>query len=252
MPHPLQALAYLLLGYFALQIVLNVIVRAAAQRSPQRAQAALAGSFWAGVVNSLYFVAASVWLHQAGIAPNRGPDKSTVWWALAGIPAGVALWYGSAKARGLGIRLFGSSNIVSGEDAILHFPPSPAYVNWGIANLTFIQPIGREVFLRGAFLPVAVGELGWGWGLAATLLAELAPRLNVVWLPLTLLYSAAMCLLFYLSGSALCGLVAACVSGCIHSIVLAYITVRGEDRRSDSEIEESIRRRPRRVRGKQP
>jgi hypothetical protein len=78
--------------------------------------------------------------------------------------------------------------------------------------------------------------------------AELAPRLNVVWLPLTLLYSLTMCGLFYLSGSALCGLIAAVTSGCIHSIALAYLAVRGASRQTEAELEESIRRRPKRIR----
>jgi hypothetical protein len=248
MPHPLQALVYVLLGYLALQILLNVLVRTAAQRSSTRALTALKGSFWAGVVNAIFFIAASVWLHQSGIAPNRGPDENTKWWALAGLPAGIALWFFSAKARGLGIRLFGSSNIISGDDAILHMPPSPAYINWGIANQTFIQPLGRELFLRGAFLPLAVLHLGWGLAIPATLLVELAPRLNVVWLPLTLLHGLSMITLFWLSGGALTGLIASAVSGCMHSFALVYLSARNQRMQNDSELAEVILKQPRRKR----
>ena len=46
----------------------------------------LKGSFWAEVTNA-FFIAASYWLHMAGIAPNRPKDDHTVRWAL-GMPCG--------------------------------------------------------------------------------------------------------------------------------------------------------------------
>src|SRR5258706_9193917 len=108
MPSAPLVLLYVLGGYFALQVALNLAVRALAQRNDNRALMALTGSFWASVINALYFIVAAVLLHVWSVAPNRGLGPRTVWWALGGLPLGVALWYFSAKARGLGIRLFGT------------------------------------------------------------------------------------------------------------------------------------------------
>src|SRR5947207_10978236 len=108
MPHPLHALLLALAGYVALQILLNLVIRALVVRSPNRAITALKRSFWANVANALYFIAAAALLHIWKLAPNRPPGSQTLWWALGGIPIGIALWYLSAKARGLGLRLFGS------------------------------------------------------------------------------------------------------------------------------------------------
>jgi hypothetical protein len=243
-----KVLLYVLAGYFVLQIVLNLGVRAAAQRSANRALTALKGSFWASMVNALYFIVAAILLHVYNVAPNRGLGPYTLWWALGGVPLGVGLWYLSAKARGLGIRFFGTSNLVAGEDAILRFPPAPQYLTWGVANQALVQPLGRELFLRGAFLPIAIDHFGWGWAVAATVLVELVPRLNVVWLPWTLLYSLSMCLLFYLSGGALCGLITASVCGLIHSVVIAYIAAREDHQAKEVSLEHSVRSLPRRMR----
>jgi hypothetical protein len=248
MPAAPLVLLYVLLGYFALQVVLNLTVRSLAQRSPQRAVTALTGSFWASVVNALYFIVAAVLLHLWKVAPNRPLPAHVWWWALAALPLGAGLWYLSAKARGLGISLFGKSNLVAGEDAILRFPPDPSYLTWGVANQALLQPLGRELFMRGVFLPVAVQHYGWGWGIAATLLVELVPRLNVVWLPLTLLYCGTMCLLFYVTGGALTGLLAAAVSGLLHSVGLAALARREASRDAVEQLERSVRRTPRRIR----
>jgi hypothetical protein len=219
--HPLQALLAVLGGYFALQIVQNIIIRALAVRSPQRIRTVIKGSFWASVVNAVYFIVVAILLHIWNLAPNDKPSHMA-FWALMGLPCGAALWWLSAQARALGIRWFGYSNIVAGEDAVLRHPPDPQYIGWGITNQSIIQPLGRELFLRGAFLPMVVASYGWAWGIAATLIVEIAPRLNVVWLPLTLTYSLFMCGLYYSSDSALCGLVAAAVSGMLHSCSLAF------------------------------
>lgn len=248
MPSAPLAVLYVLAGYFALQLALNLSVRSLAQRSANRPLTALKGSFWSSYINALYFIVAAILLHYYNIAPNRGLGPHTLWWALGGVPLGVVLWYLSAKARGLGVQLFGPSNLVSGEDAILRFPPAPQYLIWGVANQALVQPLGRELFMRGAFLPIAIDHFGWGWAVGATLLVELVPRLNVVWLPLTLLYSLSMCLLFYVTGGALCGLITAAVCGLIHSVVVAYIAARESSTEAEARLEHSARRIPRRIR----
>jgi hypothetical protein len=142
------------------------------------------------------------------------------------MPLGIVLWYVLVMARRLGIAVFGPSQLIAAEDAILNLIPHPRYLSWGLLNLAVIQPLGRELFMRGVFLPVVALNLGWGWAVGATLVIELWLRMNVVWLFANALYVLFMCGLFYLSGNALCGLVAASVAGLIHGIALAYVAFK--------------------------
>jgi isoprenylcysteine carboxyl methyltransferase (ICMT) family protein YpbQ len=222
----LAPLAYALAGYFILQVLLLVLL--AAWRRRQRTPAAmLTGAFWGGVISALYFIIASVMMHIWGMAPNReSPGQNMLWWGLAGVPLGILLWYLQALGRRWGIMLFGASQLAAAEDVILQALPHPRYFGWGIINLAVIQPLGRELFMRAVLLPVVAMNLGWGWGIGATLIVELLLKLNVVWAIATLFYTGMMCALFYLSGNALCGLVAASVAGLIHALALAQHGLR--------------------------
>jgi hypothetical protein len=74
--------------------------------------------------------------------------------------------------------------------------------------------------MRGMLLPAVVRHMGWGWGIAATLIVEMLLRLNIAWVFQTLLYALVMCALYYLTGAALCGLTAAMTVGVIQAAVL--------------------------------
>jgi hypothetical protein len=222
----LAPLAYTVLGYIALQVLLNVGLRFWLVRTKRKAIHALIATFWSGVFNALYFIVISVLLHIWGLAPNAVGDKNYALLALVGLPAGAVLWYLLTIARKAGLELFGRGDIVAAEDAILRVPPDLRYVGWGIVNLAILQPLGRELFMRGVFFPVLLSHYGLGPAVAITLLVEFFLRMNIVWLFHTALYSLAMCLLFYYTGSALTGLVAASVAGLLHGSALAYMSSR--------------------------
>jgi hypothetical protein len=235
---PLEPLAYTLLGYFVLQILLNFLVAALRRRSQHPQLLLLLGAFWSGFGGALYFVVAAVLLHIFDLAPNtETPPAGMLWWGLAGLPLGILLWYLQAMGRRLGLMIFGLSQLVAAEDAILRIPPHPRYVSWGLINVAAIQPLGRELFMRGVFLPVVALNLGWTWAVGTTVVIELLLRLNVVWVFATLLYVLMMCTLFYLSGNALCGLIAAAVAGLIHGLALMQLGFRRVEREPGSGME---------------
>jgi len=238
-PFDLMPLLYALAGYLALQVMLNLGLGLWLNRRGRRPVLMLQATFWSSVVNGLYFTVAAVLLHIYQLVPNRGLPPATGWWALGGLPLGVLLWYLTAQARRLGLALFGKGELIASEDAVLTFPPSPRYLGWGVANLTVIQPLGRELFMRGAFLPAVIATFGWGWALASLLVVELLLKLNVVWLLQTVLYTLFMCALFYFSGSALAGLIAAAVSGLLHAVALAYLGRKQLERSSRQRLEEA-------------
>lgn len=224
---PLVPLAYALLGYFGLQLILSIAIRTWLKRAKAQPIAAVTTAFWAGIIGALYLVVISVLLHIWNLAPNtERPPAHMLWWGLGGVPLGVVLWYVLVMARRLGITAFGSSQLIAAEDAILNFIPHPRYLSWGLINLAVIQPLGRELFMRGVFLPVVALNMGWGWAVGTTLVIELWLRMNVVWLFANIFYVFMMCGLFYLSGNALCGLVAASVAGLIHGVALASVAIR--------------------------
>lgn len=219
-------------GYVVLQLMLNIAAGFVIQRSRIRAITAVKAAFLSTIVNALYFLAAAVLLHAFRWVPNTPPKTNYGWLALAGLPYGLAVWYITTLGRKLGIELFGRADLIPAEDAALHVaarpgtPLSERYLGWGVVNLTTLQPLGRELFLRGALLPAVALQFGWLWAIAAALLIELLLRLNVVWLFQTLAYSLLMCGMFILTGSALTGLVAAGLSGLIHGLALIHIAGR--------------------------
>ncbi len=224
----LVPLAWTLLGYLALQVLLNVINGIRIRRAVHKMLAALTGSFWGGVIGALYLVVLSALLHIWRLAPNTPqPPANMLWQGLCGLPLGAALWYLVVMARKLGIAVFGPSQLLAAEDVILRTLPAPRYLGWGVINLAVIQPLGRELFMRGVLLPLVAMSWGWGPAVVATLVIEFLLRLNVVWVFATGLYALAMCGLFYLTGNALCGLVAASVAGLIHGVALAYTSLTG-------------------------
>jgi hypothetical protein len=217
---PLVPMLIALAGYLVLQLVLNLLSALYLRGKEPEARNVLKATFWAGVVNALYFTTAAVLLHILRAAPNRPPHHNYGLLALLGVPIGPVLWYATAWGRKIGLALFGRGELVAGEDAVLRVPPSDRYIGWGIVNLAVLQPLGRELFLRGAFLPTVALTFGWGWAVAATLIVELLLRMNIVWVFQTLIYALIMCGLFISTGTALTGLVAAGVSGAIQGLVL--------------------------------
>jgi membrane protease YdiL (CAAX protease family) len=207
-------------------VLLNLGLRFWLVRTKKQAIHALTATFWSGVFNALYFIVVSVLLHVWKLAPDKHPEYSFGLLALIGIPAGVLLWYLSTLARKAGLELFGRGDIVAAEDAILRVPPDMRYLTWGVLNLALIQPLGRELFMRGVFLPVLLSQYGLWPALGITLVVEFFLRMNIVWLFQTALYSLAMGLMYYYSGSALSGLVAACIAGLLHGSALAYMGMR--------------------------
>lgn len=235
----LVPIVYGLAVYLGLQVILNLI-NAWYVRRIQKPIALVKASFWSSVINALYFIVLSAVLHIQGLAPNSEQQpQNMLWWGLAGIPAGIVIWYLQAQARRVGMRLFGSSALVAAEDAVLRYVPHPRYLSWGLVNVGLLQPMGRELFMRGVFLPIVVFNLGWGWGIGATLIIEFLLRLNVVWAPATAVYSLAMCGLFALTGNALCGLVAAAVAGFIHGTALLQVSLRRSARERAGQVEQA-------------
>jgi Co/Zn/Cd efflux system component len=229
---PLTPLLWVLAAYLALQLLLNLVLNLLLARGARTPQRALQGTFWAAVINALFFIAAAALLHYFGCVPERPPHHNYGLLALLGLPLGPLLWYVTTWGRKLGLGLFGRGELIAAEDAVLRVPPAPRYLGWGVANLALLQPLGRELFLRGAFLASVQPALGWGAAIAATLIVELLLRLNIVWLFQTLIYALSMCALFWLTHSALTGLVAAGVSGLIQAAVLIKlggVRLRAED-----------------------
>ena len=222
----LAALAYSILGYIVLQILLNIGLRAWLVRTKKKAIHALIATFWSGVFNALYFITLAVLLHIWDLAPNGEPRQNYAMLALLGVPLGALLWYLLTIARKAGLELFGRGDIVAAEDAILRVPPDLRYVVWGILNLAFIQPLGRELFMRGVFFPVLLAHYGLWPAAGITVFIEFFLRMNIVWLFHTAIYGLAMCLLFYYTGTALTGLVAASIAGLLHGSALAYMGQR--------------------------
>lgn len=224
---PIGPTAYALAGYLALQLLLNVIIRLSLRRKGALAVQALTATFWSSIINALYFLVAAVMLHIYGYAPNRSePNHNYLLLALVGIPLGPVLWYLTTLGRKAGLSLFGRGGLIAAEDAILSVPPEPRYIGWGVINLAVIQPTGRELFMRGALLPTVLQTTGWPLAIAASLVVELLLKLNVAWALQTISYTLAMCLLYYATGTALSGLVAASISGAIQSAVLIRIGLR--------------------------
>ena len=229
---PLAPYLYALGGYLALQILLNALLRQSIARRKDRAVAMLTGTFWAGLANGLYFVAAAIVLNILGAAPTATEIPANFWWlVLAGLPAGAGLWYLSVQARKLGLALFGDGELIASEDAILRLPPHPRYITLGLVNQVLIQPLGREAFFRAALFPTVAAMAarnstpvaGWLWAILIIIVLELMLRLNIVWVFQTLVYSITLCLLYLMTGSALTGLVAAMTAGALHGVALVYI-----------------------------
>ncbi|MCC7477490.1 hypothetical protein IT575_03435 [bacterium] len=248
---PLAGIGWALTGYLVLQLLLNIInvryVRGAEAR--RRPLALIICAFWSGVANALYFVGAAVLLRVLGLVDNTPPAPGLPGRMLLGLVLGPVLWYWLVLARGLGRRLFGVGELVAADEAILRAPPSLSYVSWGLINLSLIQPLGRELFVRGVFLatlqrvlaaqvdsgallsgPALWGmqSLGPGWVLAILLMlvVDVLLRVNIVWLPATLAYGLGMAALFYFTGDATAGLTAASVAGFIQGVTLLRLTLR--------------------------
>lgn len=232
-------LAYALLGYLVLQVLLNILGNYIVRRAANKAISVVKTAFWGNVLGAVYLISIAALLHILQLAPNtERPPASWLAWGLGGLPAGIVLWYILAKARWLGIRVFGPSQLIAAEDAILQVLPDARYFGWGIINLAVLQPLGRELFMRGVLLPVVAFNMGWGWAVGITLVIELLFRMNVVWVFVNTAYALSVCGLFYLSGNALCGLVAASIAGLIHAIALAYITLKAAQQRIEAELAE--------------
>jgi hypothetical protein len=230
----LPSLAWVLSGYIALQILLNVANYFLISRARHRMIALLKCAFWSTVVNALYFLTCAVLMRIYGLVTVGDPGGPLALQALAGVPAGVVLWYLSTQGRKAGRELFGRSELSLAEESILRAPPGLRYISWGVLNLAILQPLGRELFLRGTFLAVVVRELGWGWGIGGTLLIELLLRLEIGWVFFTLLYAGVQLGLFAMTGNALCGLVAAMVAGLLQSAALLRTGVMRKGKGAES------------------
>lgn len=217
---PLTPMLLALGAYLALQVLLNLVLMLYLARGRRTPQFILAGTFWAGLVNALFFITAAVLLHIWGHAPNYAPHQNYGLLALLGLPLGPAVWYVTTLGRKLGLALFGKGELIAAEDAVLRAPPAEHFIGWGVINLWLLQPCGRELFLRGSFFPAVIENFGWVWAVAATLVIELLLRLNIVWVFQTLAYALCMCALYLATHSALTGLVAASVAGLIQAVVL--------------------------------
>lgn len=217
---PLTPLLIVLGAYLALQIALNIILALILSRRGKSAKHILTGTFWASVINAVFFITTAVLMHLWHFTPRYPSHNNYGLLALLGLPLGPVLWYAVTLGRKLGLALFGRGELIASEDAVLRAPPAPRYIGWGVVNLFALQPLARELFLRGVFLPSVYEHFGWPWAVAATLVIELLMRLNIVWLFQTLIYALFMCGLFIATHSALTGLIAAAVAGLIQAAVL--------------------------------
>ncbi len=269
---PLAGIGWSLTGYLVLQLALNLInVRYVRSAEPRRRPLALIiCAFWSGVANALFFIAAAVVLRILGLVDNSAPAPGLAGRALLGLLIGPLLWYWLVLARGLGRRLFGVGELISADEAILRAPPSLNYVSWGVINLALVQPLGRELFVRGVFLATVQRVLaaqidsgaiwsgpamwgsewtsaanvphagpGWVLAIALMLIVDILLRINIVWLPATLAYGLSMAALFFITGDATAGLCAASVAGLIQALVLLRRTLQ-KYRQHEEEREQEL------------
>lgn len=228
---------YVLVAYLVLQLIMKAGIAVFLRRVPasRRAISMVVMSFWGSFINGNYFIGVAIILHLLDLAPNvREHPPHLLLWGLAGIPLGFVLWFLLALGRRLGITIFGHGQFIAAEDAILRVVPQARYIFWGVINLALVQPMGRELFMRGVLLPVVVVEAGWSWAVLATVGVELLLRLNIVWVFATLIYAFMMVGLYALSGNALCGLVAAIIAGLMHSIGLISLAANRARQAADA------------------
>src|SRR5205085_7487195 len=130
----------------------------------------------------LYFLGCAIGLRLGHlIQPDPRPPHLALF-ALLGIPAGAGLWFAITFARKVGLAFFGRGDLALAEEAIIRAAPSERFLSWGCANLIVVQPLGRELFMRGLLLPVVARDLGLVWAILATVLVELLLRLNIAWI----------------------------------------------------------------------
>lgn len=231
-PAGMPGLLYALSGYLLLQVMLNLIILRMLRRSGRDPRKALTATFWSGVINACYLGACGWALWRSGVDSVARPE-----WPLAqciglGVAAGIGLWWVCAWARKLGLGLFGKARLIAAEDAILRVPPARWYVGTGILNLSLVQPFGRELFFRGAMLPLLAAGFGWPIALAAVLLVELLLKLNVVWVFAVIANTLILSGLYYITGSVITCISAAVIAGFIHALALNRVTMH---RRSGGE-----------------
>lgn len=234
--NPLAGIGWALVLYLLLQLLLNLINVRVVLRHPKPARplALVRCAFWSGVTNALFFLAAAVGLRLLGLIPSFAPEPGLWMRALLGLLLGPLLWYWLVMARGLGRRMFGSGELISADEAILRAPPSLSYVTWGVINLALIQPLGRELFVRGVFLSTVqrtldaqgYGAHGWPLSIALMLVVDVLLRINIVWLFATIAYGLAMAALFYLTHDATCGITCSMCAGLIQGLVLLRVTMQ--------------------------
>ncbi len=232
-PAGMTGLLYALSGYLLLQVVLNLIIMRLLRRPGRDPRRALSATFWSGVINACYFGGCGWLLLRSGTVP-AAPKV----WPLAqaiglGVFCGLALWYIAVLARKLGLELFGRGRLIAAEDAILAVPPSRWYVAAGIGNLALVQPFGRELFFRGAMLPLLASGFGWPMALTAVLVVELLLKLNVVWVFAVIANSLILGGLYFITGNVAACIGGAAIAGLIHALALNRVSrIRHGDERA--------------------
>jgi len=222
-PAGITGLLYALSGYLLLQVALNLVLVRMVRARGGDPRLALTATFWSGAVNAVYLGTCGVLLDLA-----VEPAPRTAWPIYYAVPAGLAvgvvLWYFAVLARKLGLELFGKGRLIAAEDAILAVPPRPAYVWFGLGNLALLQPFGRELFFRGAMLPLVAAGYGWPLAFGAVLLVELLLKLNVVWVFAVTVQSLVLGGLYYMTGSVSACILAAGIAGLIHGLALSRVS----------------------------
>ncbi len=219
----ITGLLYAISGYLLLQVALNMVLVRMLRARGSDPRLALVATFWSGVINACYLGACGYLL--LGSVDRGAQETWPLYYTLpAGLATGVVLWYVAVLARKLGIELFGKGKLIAAEDAILAVPPRPAYVWYGLGNLALLQPFGRELFFRGAMLPLVAAGYGWPLAVGAVLLVELLLKLNVVWVFAVTAQSLILGGLYYATGSVAACILAAAIAGLVHGLALNRIS----------------------------
>ena len=219
-------LAWCLGAYFLLQVLLNLRLRGIARGNAAGRERLLQAAAANGLINSLFFIAVSLWLMLAGHVPMPQLPQPLWAWLLGALPAGLLLWGLRMRLIGLGRRMFGGSAFVLPAEQLLRNPSDLGVINRSVLQLSLFEPLGHELFFRGCVLALMLEIYGLGPALLATAILELLLRLNPAWALSVLVGSLALSWMAQAGGGPLATICTAMVAGFLHAYVTAYQSMK--------------------------
>ncbi len=167
--HPQTALiVWSLLGYFALQIALNLIRARLRPHGKALIRLGLVFSY----LNHLYLLAVGTYavFHFELIPLTQRPSPLGV---VLAIPGALVVFALSVVLRQTGSRLFGRPNYLNPQEAVFFLTGERFWWSLGAINAVILRPLAEEAYLRGAvFLGIlSLFPLGDPGGLLLALVA---------------------------------------------------------------------------------